>query len=66
MSDTEQTLTNLAIAIGTDVKNLYALTEILNTFEFSSVEDTDLIQYSSSLGKWKNIKKENISDGGNF
>jgi len=62
----EEKLTEFANAVGTDIKSLYTITNVLNSFELNSIQDTDLIQYSSVLGKWKNIRKENISDGGNF
>lgn len=62
----EEKLTEFANAVGTDIKSLYTITNVLNSFELNSIQDTDLIQYSSALGKWKNIRKETISDGGNF
>lgn len=62
----EEKLTEFANAVGTDIKSLYTITNVLNSFELNSIQDTDLIQYSSVLGKWKNIRKETISDGGNF
>jgi hypothetical protein len=36
----------------------------LSDFEIVNPLESDLIQYKS--GKWKNIRKEVISDGGNF
>jgi hypothetical protein len=44
----EETLANFANAVGTDIKQL---SEAINIFQIENVSDSDLLQYSSSLGK---------------
>lgn len=60
----EETLINFARAVASDIKSLNNSLVFFKDFEVADPIDTDLIQYNS--GKWKNIRKETISDGGNF
>lgn len=64
MSITEDRLRDLAIAIGTDIKDIKDSMGFFNGLEITDAIETDLLQYTS--GKWRNIRKEVISDGGNF
>jgi hypothetical protein len=38
----------------------------ITSFQITSVSDNDVIQYSSSVGKWVNTPQVNLVDGGNF
>jgi len=60
----EETLINFARAVGLDIKSIKNSMGSLSDFEIVNPLESDLIQYKS--GKWKNIRKEVISDGGNF
>lgn len=60
----EETLINFARAVATDIKTINTSMGFFKDFEVIDPVDTDLIQYVN--GKWKNIRKETISDGGNF
>ena len=57
----EETLINFAKAVANDIKTINVS---IKDFEIVEPIDSDLIQYVN--GKWTNIRKETISDGGNF
>lgn len=57
----EQRIVSLAQAIGTDIKNISAIT---GAFDFATATEEEVLQYKQ--GKWKNTPKETITDGGNF
>lgn len=42
-----------------------ALSQLIDV-NFDPFIDGDLIQFNENLNVWKNIRKENVTDGGNF
>lgn len=42
-----------------------ALSQLID-ITFEPILDGDLIQFSENLNIWKNIRKESVTDGGNF
>ena len=60
----EETLANFARAVANDIKTINLSIRLFKDFQIVEPVDTDLIQYVN--GKWINIRKETISDGGNF
>lgn len=64
MSTSEETLTNFARAVAEDIKTINVSMGFFKDFQIVDPVNTDLIQYVN--GKWTNIRKETISDGGNF
>ena len=64
MATSEETLINFATAVAHDIKALSESIGVAASFEVTNPINSDLLQYAD--GKWKNIRKETISDGGNF
>lgn len=60
----EDVLTDFARAVGYDIKNIHQILGTFSGFELNNLTNSDLLQYKD--GKWINIKKETVSDGGNF
>lgn len=43
-----------------------AFSQLIDVQMESRILDGDLIQFDENLNVWKNIRKENVTDGGNF
>lgn len=43
-----------------------AFNQLMDVQLESNIIDGDLIQFDENLNVWKNIRKENVTDGGNF
>ena len=43
-----------------------AFNQLIDVQLESTIVDGDLIQFDENLNVWKNIRKENVTDGGNF